>query len=397
MSDQTLLVDVTQYVGQPAATGIQRVLGDVLTALDLTTGRVLAGYQHEGLYRFVAPGTAVATIKALFMDAGLIEDRALHVWNAFESAKLFELPAAEIDLLIDSYLLPEPTYREDVLATANGLRKSGIPVSALVYDLLPATRPHLFRGRHQASTDGYFRFLATCDNIAAISAGVLAEIESRLRRRPVPNRATLPPPVERDEAALDGGRADVDLQHFVHLGTIEPRKQVGTLLDAFAILWRNGGDQQLTLVGRWGWDSTAILDRLEVLEQREPRFNWLREASDETAKEALRGAAACLYLSRDEGYGLPPLEALAAGVPVIVSDALPALENIGPEGQIRLFESDPEAVADAVSELSDADVNRRLRAEAAGLRLPRFGDFAAGLQAWLNLGPRTRPTPPARV
>jgi glycosyltransferase involved in cell wall biosynthesis len=105
--------------------------------------------------------------------------------------------------------------------------------------------------------------------------------------------------------------------YFVAIGTIEPRKNIGLLLDIWEHLDRAPppeGVPGLCLVGRRGWEAPAVFRRLDALKARLPA---LREFSDlpDGAKAALvAGARGLLFPSRAEGYGLPPLEALSLGV-----------------------------------------------------------------------------------
>jgi len=116
--------------------------------------------------------------------------------------------------------------------------------------------------------------------------------------------------------------------YFVALGTIEPRKGHDLLLD----VWRDfqgktGSDKaQLLIVGRRGWNNKAVFDRLDALPKNGPvqEFSGL---PDGAVAALLAGSAGLLFPSHAEGYGLPPIEAAALGVPVVCSD-LPVIREV---------------------------------------------------------------------
>ena len=95
-------------------------------------------------------------------------------------------------------------------------------------------------------------------------------------------------------------------------------------------------------------------------------------------------ARAMLFPSVGEGFGIPPMEALQAGVPVVVSDTLPALEGLPGGGQIRLAEVSAGAIGQAVRRLLDDGVARALWADAAALDVPGWDVFARRVAAWVQ-------------
>src|SRR5207248_794516 len=84
-----------------------------------------------------------------------------------------------------------------------------------------------------------------------------------------------------------------------------------------------------------------------------------------------------------EGYGLPPLEALAVGCPVLVSAGLPALEGLSDAGQLRLATVDAESVASAVQTLADRPSNAAYRKAIKDMGLPTWKEFGAALEQWI--------------
>ena len=107
--------------------------------------------------------------------------------------------------------------------------------------------------------------------------------------------------------------------HLLFVGTIEARKNLPRLLDAYALAARTGTVQPLVLAGRRGHGSDAILARANAEDLRS--LVTYREAPSESELVALYASArALLFPSLDEGFGLPILEAMAAGAAVLTSD-----------------------------------------------------------------------------
>jgi glycosyltransferase involved in cell wall biosynthesis len=123
--------------------------------------------------------------------------------------------------------------------------------------------------------------------------------------------------------------------YFVHIGTIEARKNLAFLLTIWRRLYERMGDAapQLVLVGRYGWENEAVLDHLE----RSPALQGLvHQAADlpDSVLATLMGSARALVApSSVEGFDLPAVEASALGVPLIASD-IPVHRELVPGAQL---------------------------------------------------------------
>ena len=246
------------------------------------------------------------------------------------------------------------------------------------------TDPQHFRAPHQLATSRYFRELSQVENVACISAASLNTLVGRLRRRPAYNAMVLP--LGADALASDAAAKPSAPPAFVCVATVEPRKNHAVILAAFNRLWRAGADFHLHFIGAQGACPDAFLADLSDLLAAEPiRFRWSRDTNDADVRDALSVATAALFLSEAEGYGLPAVEALAAGCPIIVSSSLPALENLPALGQLRLDAVSVDTVAEAVRQAAEPDFNARLRQEVSTLRLPTWRETAARLAQWIRI------------
>ena len=107
--------------------------------------------------------------------------------------------------------------------------------------------------------------------------------------------------------------------YVLHFGTIEPRKGIDTLLDAMQLLWsQRAFSGALVLAGLRGWGCEKLLRRCDDMTKRWP-LRLTGYVSEEEVVPLLAGARVVVVPSRDEGFGLPGLEAMAAGTPVIAS------------------------------------------------------------------------------
>lgn len=180
-----------------------------------------------------------------------------------------------------------------------------------------------------------------------------------------------------------------DRTTFVCLGSIDPRKNLLPVMKAFQLLWSRGVDAELTLIGRLM--QHAVEEPGYILQMsRDSRFKHFDRASDDEVKGILRGARATIFASTLEGYGLPPIESLASGIPVIVSSTLPSMTMLAGGGRIGLNDITPESIATAVEQLMDDEFAQSVWDDASDLKTPTWDHFARDLAEWLlhDLGER---------
>lgn len=148
----------------------------------------------------------------------------------------------------------------------------------------------------------------------------------------------------------------------LYLGTLEPRKNVEGLIRAYAH-WRRQAAQvpPLVIAGGKGWYYQEIFKLVETLHLAES-VHFPGYIPQEALALWYNAATFFVYPSHFEGFGLPVLEAMACGTPVITSTAASLPEIIGPDGAGRLVDpADPLALAEAMAQLShDADLRARL-------------------------------------
>lgn len=211
------------------------------------------------------------------------------------------------------------------------------------------------------------RALARGAWVHTVSSFVAAEVVDALGADPdrvvaVPNGAPpAAPPGDRDRLAPAGRRRAGTDRYVLALGTLEPRKDLPTLVRAFDLLADDDPELALVLAGPDGWGAEAVTRAIAEARHggRVRRLGWV---SDTDRRGLLAGAAVVAYPSVYEGFGLPPLEALAEGTPVVATRA----------GAL------PEVLADAAEWADAGDATSVATALAAVLGRP---DRAAALVA----------------
>jgi glycosyltransferase involved in cell wall biosynthesis len=124
-------------------------------------------------------------------------------------------------------------------------------------------------------------------------------------------------------------RLDLPARYLLYVGTVEPRKNLTTLLRAYCDLPTELRERcPLILGGRWGWKSEPVRELFES-EARHRNVRYLGYVADEDLPALYGGAIALLYPSFYEGFGLPPIEAMACGTAAIVSTADAVREVVG--------------------------------------------------------------------
>ena len=225
----------------------------------------------------------------------------------------------------------------------SGLRQAcGLRSLAYIHDLLPLDYPEYFL---PGKPEGFARFLgelaAAKASFVANSQNTMMRLEAYSHRQrwtlgPVPviwpgvEQSSLGPaaPKETDQAGTP---------YFVVIGTIEPRKNHLLLLQIWRDLALSGHRLMpyLHIVGRRGWENQNVLNLLDRCEAIRPHISEHSSLPDPNLRRLVAGARAVLFPSFAEGFGMPVLEALQLGAPVIASD-LPVLREFAGDTPLYL-------------------------------------------------------------
>ena len=242
-----------------------------------------------------------------------------------QSWKRFGLPA------FDRFAGPADLYHfpNFVLPPLRPGRRSVVTIHDLSFLRVPETmEPRNLAFQEAKLRETVRRADAIITDAAAIADEVAELLDTpRARVHPIHLGIDIEAPAPGTVAALRR-RLDLPRPYLLHVGTLEPRKNHQFLFDVFESLADFDGD--LALAGMEGWKCDGILARVAA----NPRIRHLRYVPDADLPALYAGAEALVYPSRYEGFGFPPLEALACGTPVVSSPEGSLAEVLGPAARL---------------------------------------------------------------
>lgn len=230
-----------------------------------------------------------------------------------------------------------PTYR--------GPLRGRVPVVVTVHDLAILRWPGAFPPWHrQYGRTLLRRVVRAADAVVAVSDFTRREVVELLG---VPEERTRVVPNGVDQVFTSDGPAG-EGDYVLAVGTLEPRKNLAASAQAARL-----AGVELRVVGARGWGGVDAP-------------GWVGEATDEELARLYRGARCVLYPSLYEGFGLPVLEAMASGTPVVTS-AGSAMEEVAGGAAVLVDPGDPAAIAAGIAEADE----RRAELVPAGLERAR--------------------------
>ena len=344
-------IDLEQFVTDPYGSGIQRVLHQL--AMNWPQEEVPADFvvPHAGGFLLLTPEQAADLIGEAFQRHSQ-GGRASRVRQRVGEFALDAPIVAFGDLVAShgAWLLPEVSYLPSVL---NRFRivQSVMPAAMIGFDALPMTDPinYRFQPGHHWFVSEYFRLLASCQSVVCISDYAREALWTRLRRpRHLVTRVASPggdhvPP--RIVTPSEDSRMLREPIRLLRVGTLEERKRPLEILDAFRQARLRGLSAELVFVGAPSPSNDRINDAVSTAAEADIGVTWVTEASDGEVHDLIVRADAFLSLGT-EGFGIPVLESLALGTPVIFGGTQPAGLLMEGRGALRLADDSSDALLD---------------------------------------------------
>jgi glycosyltransferase involved in cell wall biosynthesis len=341
-----LLVDISELVQHDAKSGIQRVVRNILIEWLKSPPR---GYRVEPV---------CATLERGYRYARRFTSRFMGLPDPILPDSPIDFAPGDIFLGLDLQPTVVPRHREFF----QFLRRQGVRVEFVVYDLLSVLMPTYFPpGAEQVFTQ-WLDVVTECDGVVCISQSVAQELtewtrsRSAKRLRPFRIRSfhlgveastptVLPTMTVEDTHVMD---SVAKRPSFLMVGTLEPRKGHAQALDGLEQLWRAGHDLNLIIIGKKGWMTDALVERLDRHPERNARLFWLDGISDDTLERLYAKSTCLIAASFGEGFGLPLIEAALHNLPILARD-IPVFREVAGE-HADYFRNDkaPSVLSDAV-------------------------------------------------
>jgi glycosyltransferase involved in cell wall biosynthesis len=358
-----LLIDVTQLSKTDARTGIQRVVRNIARELchmaSLDVGVELVRLEGDRLVR------ADQVIRSIFsIDTGLAGAQDILVQRG------------DTLLMLDSSWEQYPAFSQ----VFDALRNAGGKIVTTVYDLIPLRMPNVCTPNLVAVFERWFGMaVEQSDMLVCISRSVADNARACIDERGFPGsrvKAIGHWPLGAD-LVVDADQAAVrpEVQElvenkasplFLMVGTIEPRKNHGFVLDAFDALWETGLDARLCIAGKPGWLMNETMARIRHHPLLNKNLFLIESFSDQEINLCYASASALIAASAEEGFGLPIVEAALHRRPTIASD-IPVFHEVGGEGAIYFSLEDNADLAAKIVEVCAMDAATR---EALAAKIP---------------------------
>jgi glycosyltransferase involved in cell wall biosynthesis len=335
-----LLVDITAVVQHDLGTGVQRVTHNVLRVL-LQCGvngyRVEPVYLNQGRYWHARRYTGNWLGIAQPVLEGVPEDGPVTVLQG--------------DAFLGLDLVTDAVHQHQEVFEA--WRAQGVRIAFMVHDLLPLEQPHWFPAEAITHFRGWWQTVSTVSHVLlcnsestaqsvrkalsssgqspwpeVVACGLGAQLPQASAATPsgdsMQQNSTLPP----HHQALVQHLLGLPQPPFLMVGTVEPRKGHDTVLCAFEDRWARGHDDTLVIVGKAGWMVDSLIHRLRRHPEYARRLYWVEDAGDDLLERLYSLARVLIMASHAEGFGLPLVEALQMGLPVLAR-RLPVFLEIG--------------------------------------------------------------------
>lgn len=312
-----MFLDVSELVKKDIKTGIQRVVRSLVSEL---IKNVSSLYRVEPVYYK----------NRTYMYAREFTTALFGVASPQEGDCEIEYAKGDIFVGLDLSLQESVWARERLLK----MRSAGVGIHFVVYDILPVLHKEWWpEGAFELFSGWLENSIEVADSLICISEStkkdVLKYIEQKNYKNNMPkvdyfhlgadveNSISSSGITKEQKRVLDS----LDFEDtFLMVGTIEPRKGHAEVLEAFEMLWKNGENVKLIIVGKQGWMVEKAVDGIKSSKELNKKLFWFNDASDEFLEVLYKRCSAIVLASHGEGFGLPIIEAAKHNMPILARD-----------------------------------------------------------------------------
>ena len=346
-SKNQIFVDISGIVSHGLRTGIQRVTRSILRELLQNPPK---NYIIEPVYANVKQcGYHYArkfTLSFLGFSTNIFDDEPI----SYHEGDIFFC----LDYKPSIIPIQKPFYHK--------LRSQGVIVKFLVYDLLPIKMPHFFRYVKVKNYTEWLKTVLVSDGAICISASVARELKGWIRQNNAEILSKFDVEWSHLGADIENSNSTTGLPKnakiilkrfcskpsFLMVGTVEPRKGHTQTLSAFELLWNQGIDVNLVIVGEKGWLVEKLLKALRNHPKTGKLLFWLEKISDEYLEKIYQSCTCLIAPSEGEGFGLPLIEAARHKLPILARDLPIFREVAGKYAYYFKNDNSPEILAESI-------------------------------------------------
>lgn len=330
---QKIYIDITSLINSNFITGIQRVVRNVVVELkDITTKEIvfLNYIDFEHSYEIIDSKDFFDCLSK--NELCKLKEKKVHNeldFSDFSNGDIF----FDLDSVWNntnarrSYLLPE-------------LKAVGVKIVVYIYDIIPITNPEYCHINTVNNFMNYLgAFLQYADRIIVSAQSTLDQIYELMEKLGLPKVpgyvSWLGSDFKKSLTDMDDSKVPSEVKmacenkYILVVGTIEPRKNHSFLMDAFS---KKLYDEDLNLIfaGRIGWNVEQLKKRMDKEPMRGKKFFFFEGLNDDAIAYLYKNAFFVAFPTINEGFGLPIVESLQRGTPVLAS-RIPVLQEVGRE------------------------------------------------------------------
>lgn len=340
-----ILIDCSFVYDHPEFnTGIQRVVNNVIKNIDNNSDKsdlyILSVIKFKDYLIAVDLQKRKAFLKQKF-ESGFILNRIFK--KIYNIIRIYFFMYNNVIVINkgDIYLMLDASWDYDFPPIMEYIRRRGGVVIGVCYDLIPVRYPQFVAiGLAEVFIKFYSNSFKYFDGFIAISKAVMGDLIEYMDSIGLESSKycfdyfTLGSDFKKQNYILNNIRKEIvniyNKRKSVYLtvSTIEPRKNHAYIIDSFEILWKNGVDVNLCIIGKVGWKAEDFVKRVEKHKEYNKRLFMFNDATDEELYYCYKHAKMLVFASYTEGFGLPIVESLNNSLPVLASD-IPVHREVG--------------------------------------------------------------------